>query len=160
MRPVPQGNITIRIPTSIVKVEVEMPEQRFPSLVPVGLREAVIDSPPFRASTRHFEDQVEGIERWLEGYIKTMNDWLQSLQRIVPESSLGLIYRAGGKYNESIHASPSQFLNRRANRSISLCAKLTEDSDYTFLSITRFSEVLKLFWGNTFAQVIAWCTKN
>jgi hypothetical protein len=56
-------------------------QQRLLSLVPVGLREAVIDSPPFRASIRHFEDQVDALEKWLEGYIKAMADWLSSLQR-------------------------------------------------------------------------------
>jgi hypothetical protein len=59
-----------------------MAEQtRLLSLVPVGLREAVIDSPPFRASIRHFEDQVEALEKWLEGYIKILSDWLSGLQR-------------------------------------------------------------------------------
>jgi hypothetical protein len=57
-------------------------QQRLLSLVPVGLREAVIDSPPFRASVRHFEDQVDGLEKWLEGYIKVLTDWLAGLQRM------------------------------------------------------------------------------
>jgi len=65
-----------------------MTEQRLLSLVPVGLREAVIDSPPFRASTRHFEDQVDALEKWLESYIKTLSDWLFGLQRSL---SLGVI---------------------------------------------------------------------
>lgn len=56
-------------------------QQRLLSLVPVGLREAVIDSPPFRASIRHFEDQVEALEKWLESYIKILSDWLSGLQR-------------------------------------------------------------------------------
>ena len=59
-----------------------MAEQRLLSLVPVGLREAVLDSPPFRSSTRHFEDQVEALEKWMDGYVKTMSDWLNSLQRL------------------------------------------------------------------------------
>jgi hypothetical protein len=57
-------------------------QQRLLSLVPVGLREAVIDSPPFRASARHFEDQVEALEKWLESYIKILSDWLAGIQRI------------------------------------------------------------------------------
>jgi hypothetical protein len=56
-------------------------QQRLLSLVPVGLREAVIDSPPFRASVRHFEDQVELFEKWLDSYIKVLSDWTASLQR-------------------------------------------------------------------------------
>ena len=58
-------------------------QQRLLSLVPVGLREAVIDSPPFRASVRHFEDQVEALEKWLESYLKILSDWLSGLQRSV-----------------------------------------------------------------------------
>jgi hypothetical protein len=58
-------------------------QQRLLSLVPVGLREAVIDSPPFRASVRHFEDQVEALEKWLESYIKILSDWLSGLHRNV-----------------------------------------------------------------------------
>ena len=58
-------------------------QQRLLSLVPVGLREAVIDSPPFRASVRHFEDQVEALEKWLGGYVKILSDWLTALQRAV-----------------------------------------------------------------------------
>jgi hypothetical protein len=56
-------------------------QHRLLSLVPVGLREAVIDSPPFRASIRHFEDQVEALEKWLESYAKILSDWLSGLQR-------------------------------------------------------------------------------
>jgi hypothetical protein len=58
-------------------------QQRLLSMVPVGLREAVIDSPPFRASVRHFEDQVEALEKWLESYVKILSDWLAGLQRTI-----------------------------------------------------------------------------
>jgi len=58
-------------------------QQRLLSMVPVGLREAVIDSPPFRASVRHFEDQVDALEKWLESYVKILSDWLAGLQRIL-----------------------------------------------------------------------------
>src|SRR4051794_250195 len=40
------------------------------SLIHVGLKEAALDSPTFRATAVHFSDQVEVIERWLDGYIK------------------------------------------------------------------------------------------
>ncbi|KAL1846563.1 SNF1-interacting protein [Paecilomyces lecythidis] len=41
------------------------------SVVPVGLKEAALDSPTFRASTLHIADQIEFIERWLDGYAKS-----------------------------------------------------------------------------------------
>src|SRR5437763_16498549 len=37
---------------------------------PVGLKEAALDSPTFRATTHHFSDQIEFIEKWLDGYAK------------------------------------------------------------------------------------------
>ncbi|RDW93573.1 putative transcription factor SipA3 [Aspergillus mulundensis] len=40
------------------------------SVVPVGLKEAALDSPTFRATTLHFSDQIEYLERWLDGYAK------------------------------------------------------------------------------------------
>jgi len=39
--------------------------------IPVGLHEASLDSPTFRAVSSHFADQVDGIERWLESYVKS-----------------------------------------------------------------------------------------
>lgn len=64
-----------------------MEQQRLLSIVPVGLREAVIDSPPFRASIRYFEDEVDALEKWLESYIKILSDWLSGMQRIANASS-------------------------------------------------------------------------
>ncbi|KAL1971105.1 hypothetical protein VTN77DRAFT_56 [Rasamsonia byssochlamydoides] len=43
---------------------------RLVSVVPVGLKEAALDSPTFRATTLHFADQLELVERWLDGYAK------------------------------------------------------------------------------------------
>ena len=40
------------------------------NLVPVGLKEAALDSPTFRATAVHFADQVEIIEKWLDGYVR------------------------------------------------------------------------------------------
>jgi len=37
---------------------------------PVGLNEASLDSPTFRAIAVHFADQVEGFERWLDSYVR------------------------------------------------------------------------------------------
>jgi PH domain len=38
---------------------------------PVGLKEAALDSPTFRATALHFAEQIEAIERWLDGYTKS-----------------------------------------------------------------------------------------
>lgn len=39
--------------------------------IPVGLHEAALDSPTFRCTSIHFADQVEHVERWLDGYVKS-----------------------------------------------------------------------------------------
>ncbi|KAI0016688.1 PH domain-containing protein [Xylariomycetidae sp. FL0641] len=39
--------------------------------IPVGLNEAGLDSPSFRATALFFADQIDAIERWLEGYART-----------------------------------------------------------------------------------------
>ncbi|KAJ5929188.1 hypothetical protein N7454_007036 [Penicillium verhagenii] len=40
------------------------------SVVPVGLKEAALDSPTFRSTTLHFCDQIDFIEKWLDGYAR------------------------------------------------------------------------------------------
>jgi len=80
------------------------------SLVPVGLREAAIDSPPFRASVRHFEDQVDALEKWLESYLKVLADWLSALHRM---NVLGQANdRAGGAYEYTMSESCTWVLGR------------------------------------------------
>lgn len=37
---------------------------------PVTLREAALDSPIFRGTVVHYGEQVELVEKWLEGYLK------------------------------------------------------------------------------------------
>ena len=37
---------------------------------PVGLKEAALDSPTFRATAVHFADQVEAVDKWLDCYVK------------------------------------------------------------------------------------------
>ncbi|QUC19512.1 uncharacterized protein UV8b_03753 [Ustilaginoidea virens] len=39
--------------------------------VAVGLNEAALDSPTFRATAGHFADQTEALERWLNGYVNS-----------------------------------------------------------------------------------------
>ncbi|KAF1816060.1 hypothetical protein P152DRAFT_408610 [Eremomyces bilateralis CBS 781.70] len=46
------------------------PVQRPLSLIPVGLKEAALDSPTFRATAVHFSEQIDLIERWLDGLVR------------------------------------------------------------------------------------------
>jgi BAR domain of APPL family len=128
-----------------------MAEHRLLSIVPVGLREAVIDSPPFRASTRHFEDQVDALEKWLEGYIKIMSDWMSNLQR-TPQRYRDVNDRTGGIDEYPVYESGAIVFYGGVNWCARLKGALMRDPDYTFLAMTRFSEALKQFWGTIFAQ--------
>ncbi|ROV98201.1 hypothetical protein VSDG_04437 [Cytospora chrysosperma] len=46
------------------------PTQNPSPAIPIGLHEAALDSPTFRCAAVHFADQVDHIERWLDGYMK------------------------------------------------------------------------------------------
>ena len=48
---------------------------RLINLVPVGLKEAAIDSPTSRASVAHYGEQLDHLERWLDDYMKATIDW-------------------------------------------------------------------------------------
>lgn len=70
--------------------------------IPVILNEAGLDSPSFRATALHFAEQVDAIERWLDGYARTtaklshdmqgleatINDYLS---KITPPNTIGSI---------------------------------------------------------------------
>jgi len=95
------------------------------SLIPVGLKEAALDSPSFRATAVHFSDQVEIIERWLDAYIK-------SISKLVHDVS-------------SIEESFNSFLLRSVPPANVSEAVL--DHDYTLLSMKRFGEGSREWWS-------------
>jgi hypothetical protein len=49
----------------------EAPAPPINHAIPVALNEAALDSPTFRASASHFADQVDSIEKWLNGYVSS-----------------------------------------------------------------------------------------
>lgn len=95
------------------------------SLIPVGLKEAALDSPTFRATAIHFSDQVEIIERWLDAYIK-------SVSRLVHDVS-------------SLEETFNNFLLRSVPPSNISEAVL--DHDYTLLAMKRFGEGSREWWS-------------
>ena len=101
------------------------------NLIPVGLKEAALDSPTFRATALHFADQIEIIERWLDGYIKAAS-------RLAAEVS-------------TLEASVSSFLTQSAPP-----AQVSEavlDHDYTLLALRRYGEGAREFWNHTFRGI-------
>ena len=97
---------------------------RLINLIPVGLKEAAIDSPTSRATIAHYIEQVDLLERWLEEYMKATN-------RLIAESS-------------SLENVLSYF-----SSNATLPAQISEsmlDHDYSLLAMKRYSEGAKDFW--------------
>ncbi|RDW71251.1 hypothetical protein BP6252_07814 [Coleophoma cylindrospora] len=95
------------------------------SLIPVGLKEAALDSPTFRATAVHFSDQVEVIERWLDAYVRSISKLVHDVM--------------------SLEETFNTFLARSVPP-----ANLSEavlDHDYTLLAMKRFGEGSKEWWS-------------
>lgn len=90
--------------------------------IPVILREAGLDSPSFRASALYFAEQVDAIERWLEGYVRTTAKMSHDL--------LGLEETIQNYLNKII---PPPNIN-------------AVDNDYAALALKRFSEGSREWW--------------
>lgn len=98
------------------------------NLIPVGLKEAALDSPTFRATSLHFDDQVDIIERWLDGYVKAAS-------RLVTEVN-------------NLEATVNSFLTQSAPPTHISEAVL--DHDYTLLAVRRYGEGAREYWNQTF----------
>ncbi|CAI7643820.1 unnamed protein product [Penicillium crustosum] len=95
------------------------------SVVPVGLKEAALDSPTFRATTLHFSDQVDFIEKWLDGYAKAatkLSSELTALESVV-----------------------SNFLSYSTHPLV--VSEAVVDHDYTLLAMRRCGEGSKDLWN-------------
>lgn len=98
------------------------------SMIPVGLKEAALDSPTFRATAIHFSDQVEIVERWLDTYTR-------SISKLVNDVS-------------ALEDTFNVFLQRSippANISEAVL-----DHDYTLLAMKRFGEGSRELWSQVF----------
>lgn len=92
---------------------------------PVLLKEAALDSPTFRSTTVHFSEQIDVIERWLEGYIRTATKLASEL------SALELL--------------SGSFLSHVSSPIAASEAVL--DHDYTLLALKRYGDSSKDFWS-------------
>lgn len=93
--------------------------------VPVAINEAAIDSPTFRATSAHFAEQVESIERWLENYAR-------STSKLVHEVL-------------ALEDTINTFISR-AVPSTSV-AEAVIDQDYTILALRRFADGSREWWA-------------
>lgn len=93
-------------------------------LIPVGLKEAALDSPTFRATAVHFAEQIEIIERWLDGYVKAAS-------KLVAEVS-------------SLEVAVNHFLGQ--SMPPSTVSEAVLDHDYSLLAMRRYGEGAREFW--------------
>ncbi|KAL3428428.1 PH domain-containing protein [Phlyctema vagabunda] len=94
------------------------------SLIPVGLKEAALDSPTFRATAVHFSDQVEVIERWLDAYIKSISKLVHDVSAL-EETFNAFLAKAVPPANIS---------------------EAVLDHDYTLLAMKNFGEGSREWW--------------
>ena len=104
---------------------------RLLDLLPVGLKEAAIDSPTSRASITHFSEQIDIIEKWLDDYIKATN-------RLISES-----VTLEAVFNSFISHS---LLPLNASEAI-------VDHDYSLLAMKKQSECSKDYWLGVSATI-------
>lgn len=95
------------------------------SAMPIGLNEAALDSPTFRAAALHFADQVEHISQWLEEYV-----------------------RASTKVSHDILALESTInAFTRQTTPPPTGADGLIDPDYTLLALKRVGDAQRDWWG-------------
>ncbi|PWY95463.1 transcription factor SipA3 [Aspergillus sclerotioniger CBS 115572] len=101
------------------------------SVVPVGLKEAALDSPTFRATTLHFSDQIEFLERWLDGYARAASKLSTELAAM--ESAVNI------------------FLSYSTNPL--LVSEAVLDHDYTLQSMKRSGDSSRDMWNGLITTV-------
>ncbi|KAI9699605.1 MAG: SNF1-interacting protein [Bogoriella megaspora] len=97
------------------------------NLIPVGLKEAAWDSPTFRAAALFFSDQIEVVERWLDGYVRNASKLAH--EAIALESVVNAFLASS--------TPPPQV------------SEAILDHDYTLVALKKFGEGAREFWTNT-----------
>lgn len=90
------------------------------------IKEAALDSPTFRATAVHFSDQIELVERWLDGYVR-------ATARLAAE--LGTLQGVVDGFIQAAHP-PLQL------------SEAILDHDYTVLALKRFGEGAREYWNS------------
>jgi hypothetical protein len=94
---------------------------------PVGLKEAALDSPTFRATAIHFGEQIDVVEKWLDSYVKSatrLSNEVSTIENIINTYL-------------SWAMPPAQV------------SEAMLDHDYTALALKRYNEGAKEFWSST-----------
>ncbi|KAK3333184.1 hypothetical protein B0T19DRAFT_483286 [Cercophora scortea] len=109
--------------------------RRAGAAIPVGLNEAALDSPTFRAVTAHFSDQLDGIERWLDGYVRSTSKVVHDLLAL--EDTV----------NTYLAKMSPPTTNAAAN------ADAVIDTDYTLLALRRAGDSARDWWSSILGTV-------
>ncbi|OAQ70452.1 transcription factor SipA3 [Pochonia chlamydosporia 170] len=97
--------------------------------VPVGLNEAALDSPTFRATANHFSDQIEAVEKWLNGYVNSTSKFAHEIQGL----------------EDTINAYLTKTMPSAADGII--------ENDYTFLALKRVGDGQRECWQQILSSI-------
>jgi hypothetical protein len=103
--------------------------------IPVVLNEAALDSPSFRATAIHFSDQLDTIERWLDGYARSTAKLAHDVLAL--EDTINA-------YLSKISPPPSM---------ASPADSPVLDADYTLPALRRAGDGAREWWGGILAAV-------
>ncbi|KAF3345790.1 hypothetical protein VdG2_06026 [Verticillium dahliae VDG2] len=107
-------------------------QQHQPSpAIPVGLNEAGLDSPTFRATAAHFSDQVEAIERWLDDYTKASSKVAREILAL--EDNINLCLAKSFPPAAAVDG--------------------VIDNDYTLLALRRSSDGIRAWWSQVISTM-------
>lgn len=90
--------------------------------IPVGLNEASLDSPTFRVTAANFSEQVDAIERWLNGYVNSTSKLLYDFLAL------------------------EETINTYLAKTVPTAADGVVDNDYTFLALQRVGDGWRDHW--------------
>ena len=97
--------------------------------VPVGLNEAGLDSPTFRATAVHFGDQVDAVEKWLQGYLSSTSKLVHDVQ--------------------ALDDTFSSYLTKTTPSAVDGII----ENDYAFLALKRVSDGQREFWMQVLSSI-------
>ncbi|OAA43122.1 Pleckstrin-domain containing protein [Metarhizium rileyi] len=97
--------------------------------VPVGLNEAALDSPTFRATASHFTDQIEAVEKWLHGYVSSTSKFAHEIQGL------------------------EDTINTYLTKTMPSTADGIIENDYTFLALKRVGDGQRECWQQLLSSV-------
>jgi hypothetical protein len=103
--------------------------------VPVGLNEASLDSPTFRAVTVHFAEQIDGIERWLDSYVRSTSKLTHDMLAL----------------EDTINTYLSKLVPPLPTASAASVDALL-DPDYTLLALGRTADGAREWWMSILAS--------